>query len=84
MIYVTGGEPYENLANSIIAQAAEDYRTAIRDLKKCPYDYRSKDTLREIERFFRSAWYEKLTTVEGEMILERLREEEDYDEEICG
>jgi len=78
------GNPYENLVNAIIVQAADDYRAAIRSLKKCPYDYNSKDILREIERFFRSAWYAKLTTVDGELILEGLREEEGYDEERCG
>jgi len=78
------GNPYENLVNAIIVQAADDYRAAIRSLKKCPYDYYSKDMLREIERFFRSAWYAKLTTVDGELILEGLREEEGYDEERCG
>ena len=30
------GDPYENLANAVIAQAAEDYRAALKKIKAHP------------------------------------------------
>ena len=50
------GNAYENLANAIIVQAAEDYRAA---LKKIKAQHKNKDVINEalrIERFFRSGW----------------------------
>ena len=68
--------PYENLANAIIIQACKDYRKAY---KRYLRRYRSTDKpdaeLVEFERFFRSDWYRTLTSVDGEMIMERIRKE---------
>ena len=36
MIRRNEGDPYENLANAIVAQAADDYLTALRKLKGHP------------------------------------------------
>lgn len=64
---------YEDLANAIVRQAADDYRRALRGKG---YRYYAYDRLiREIERFFRSRWYRMLTHVNGEYLLEKLREE---------
>ena len=46
------GDPYENLANAVIAQAAEDYRAALKKIKAHP---KNRDVINEalrIERFF--------------------------------
>lgn len=110
--------PYENLANAIVIQAADDYRNALRYLKEHlrtreleeTAAFREKQWRRlkaerkakglpggkrkysreelllwkiegcerdvdEIERFFRSDWYCTLTSVDGEMLIRRLREE---------
>lgn len=58
---------YENLANAIIVQACIDYRTALK----------AKDTrcIYEVERFFKSTWYEMLSTLDGRVILEKLKKE---------
>ena len=57
-------ENYEKLAEAIILQAVKDYRDS------CSYQMRCS-----IERFFRSEWFMVLTTLDGEMLIKRLREE---------
>ena len=68
-------EPYENLANAIVLQAVKDYRdvlarAASHAAKDC-YQ-RSKD---DLERFFRSGWFEVLTDLNGEVLIQRMNEE---------
>ena len=62
-------DAYEKLANAIILQAVKDYRGALKILKKRP------ESISEVERFFRSGWYQVLTEVDGEMLIRRLLEE---------
>lgn len=69
-------DPYEKLANAIVIQAAKDYRTAERKLKRNPRNQLAKAEADSIDRFFRSDWYKCLTEVDGEMVLRKLREEE--------
>ena len=66
---------YEKLANAIILQAVKDYRGALKILKKRPENISAKSTRDEVERFFRSGWYQVLTEVDGEMLIRRLLEE---------
>ena len=68
-------ENYEKLANAIIIQAADDYRKAAKRLKHNPNHRESKETIEEVERFFRSDWYSVLTDVDGEFLLRKLKEE---------
>ncbi len=68
-------DPYENLANAIVLQAAKDYRRALKPLIKNPHSLSAMAVVNEIERFFRSEWYETLTLVDGEMLMRKLREE---------
>ena len=68
-------DAYEKLANAIILQAVKDYRGALRILKKHPESISAKSTRDEVERFFRSGWYQVLTEVDGEMLIRRLQEE---------
>lgn len=67
--------PYENLANAIIIIAAGDYRQARYKLCINPNDWKALSTIREVERFFCSEWYDVLTTVDGRYILNRLHAE---------
>jgi len=62
-------DPYEELANAIVAQAARDYMSALRKGYKGHYQ---KVTL---ERFFRSSHFRRLTDVDPEYMITRLREE---------
>lgn len=68
-------EPYERLANAIILQAASDYRRDLRKLKKNPQNRDIMNEVLQIEKFFRSPWYQVLTTVEGEFLIEKLQKE---------
>ena len=73
---MTHSEPYENLANAIIIQACKDYRKAYkRYLRRFRSTDKPDDELVELENFFRSDWYNTLTSVDGEYIMARIRKE---------
>lgn len=69
-----GADPYENLANAIVAQAARDYLTALKKLKKNPGNRTAMDDAMRLEKFFHSGWYEVLTSVDGDYLIRKLRE----------
>ena len=70
-------DPYENLANSIVLLAVKHYRDALKKLKKWPRNESPKIMKDEGERFFRSAWYRELTSVDGEYLISKLQAEVD-------
>ena len=57
-------DPYENLANAIILQAVKDYRLTD-----------NKSELEEIERFFHSDWFSVLTSLDPDLLIQKLRKE---------
>ncbi len=63
-IEALGTNPWERLANAIIWQAAEDYRTK-----------ESRTELEKLDRFFRSGWFSALCGLDAETLLARLKEE---------
>ena len=63
---------WEDFANAIIIQAAQDYRKARYVLSRNAQNEAAKATLLEVERFFLSEWYQMLTNVDGLYILNRL------------
>lgn len=63
-IEALGTNPWERLANAIIWQAAEDYRTK-----------ESRTELEKLDRFFHSRWFSALCGLDGETLLARLKEE---------
>lgn len=65
----------ENLAHAIILQAVRDYRDVRKILKKYPKHELSLKMQEEIEEFFLSDWFTVLTQLDGETLLEKLREE---------
>lgn len=67
--------PYEKLANAIVLQAVSDYRAALKKVKKNPKNRDAIDEALQIEKFFRSEWYQTLTSLDGEYLIERLRKE---------
>ena len=67
--------PYEKLANAIILQAVSDYRAALKKVKKNPKNRDAIDEALQIEKFFWSEWYQVLTSVDGEYLIDRLRKE---------
>ena len=67
--------PYEKLANAIVLQAVSDYRAALKKVKKNPINRDVINEALQIEKFFRSEWYQTLTSLDGEYLIERLRKE---------
>ena len=68
-------DPYEKLANAIVLQAVSDYRAALQKVRKNPKNKDALDEALQIERFFQSQWYQTLTSVDGEYLIDRLRKE---------
>ena len=66
---------YENLANSIILQAAKDYRKALRTLSLNPHNRSAQYECRSLEQFFRSGWFGVLTRLDPELLIRKLNEE---------
>lgn len=69
-----GSDPYQNLANAIVAQAAEDYLLALKKLKKNPRNRMAMDEAMQLEKFFHSGWYEILIDVDPDYLIRKLRE----------
>lgn len=67
--------PYQSLANAIVYQAAEDYRTTCDILKIKPNDKDAAREQRKILKFFRSEWFTYLTNLDPEALIERLDKE---------
>lgn len=68
-------DPYERLANAIILSAVADYRAELKRIKKNPENRLAINEALQIERFFRSQWYQQLTSVDGEFLISKLQEE---------
>lgn len=67
--------PYERLANAIVLQAVSDYRTVLQKIRMYPKNKEAVDEALRIEKFFLSQWYQTLTSVDGEYLINRLRKE---------
>lgn len=63
-------EAYDHLAKEICAQAIKDYRKAIQ--------YDKKRLQKEVERFFLSDWFHLLSNMNGEFLIEIIRQQENY------
>lgn len=66
---------YENLANAIVADAAHEYCRALRRWRAHPNDTNARSALQEKEGFFYSRYFEILTDLNPETLVERLRKE---------
>lgn len=69
-------DPYEELAQAIILQAVKDYRMARKKLKYHPKNKEAKLMIQDCESFFRFQWFTALSSVDGQMLLKKLKEEE--------
>ena len=68
-------DPYERLANAIILRADADYRATLKKVKRNPKSKAAIDEALQIEKFFRSSWYQQLTSVAGEFLIRKLQDE---------
>ena len=66
---------YEILTNAIVEQAAKDYRWARTVLRKAAENVEAITMRSDTERFFRSAWFGQLTSINGEWLLQQLEGE---------
>ncbi|MCF0142400.1 MAG: hypothetical protein HUJ75_03375 [Parasporobacterium sp.] len=71
--------PCEELANAIIVQAAKDYRSVLKVLKKNPSSIILLDKRKELEGFFTGDWFSKLSEADGKYIMEELKKEAGYE-----
>ena len=70
---------WEDLANAIVLQAAEDYAGDLRALRRRPDLKAREKRKREVERFFRSRWFRILSAADGEDLMMKIRKECHYD-----
>lgn len=79
---------YQELANGIVSQAVTDYRNALdgkvysKNFGRTTPEY----IIADCERFFRSKYFQLLTKVSGEYLIEKLRKEHDEKirkEQVC-
>ena len=68
-----GGDPYENLVNAIVIQAAEDYMSALKRLRKNRSNDAAMQEALQLERFFHSGWFGVLTSVDPDFLIRELR-----------
>ena len=76
---MAGKDNYDYLADIIILQAVNDYREIMACLSYAPFDQQFIQERREIELFFRSEWFQMLTSIDGNMLIRRLRAEDPDD-----
>lgn len=68
-------DPYTKLQYAIVIQAVDDYRTALRKLKRGTTDPEVRKTKKECEQFFSSAWCKYLTDVNMVEAARHIRQE---------
>ena len=72
-------DPYEQLANAIVLQAVRDYREANKKLHGRRRNKEAEITKDECLRFFRSGWFQALTSVDAEYLIRKLDQEVEHD-----
>ena len=70
---IPGG--WEGLAMAVVFQACEDYRAACRARLRHPDSRKAAAAVRQLERFFSSAWFHTLTDLDGRHMIQQIREE---------
>ncbi len=66
-IHQNPSDPFQDLANAIVATAVDDYRAALKA--------KNERMLESIETFFYSGWFKTLTTLDPRELVTRLRAE---------
>lgn len=69
---IDGG--YEGLANAIIVKAVEDYKVALTIALGLHPSTQSLNRIIELEKFFRGEWFKVLCDLDGEYLIEKIRE----------
>ncbi len=66
---------WENLANAIVLTAVKDFRTEYKRYLKNPKSKSAAAEVASLIRFFTSEYYSSLTSVDGEFLVRKLKEE---------
>ncbi len=73
----TSLDPWEALGNAVVLQAAKDYRSALRRLRRFPENKAAQKAAAECEEFFQGPLIEIYTNLDGKMLMDRIRKEEE-------
>ena len=65
---------YQNLDNAIILQAVKDYNRVLHRLDANPKNRDAMHEKERLERFFHSPWYETLTALDADRLIEVLQD----------
>ena len=68
-------ENYNALVQAIIMQAVKDYRMALSSLSRNPDSKAAISMKKEVEQFFRSDWFGKLTDINPDYLISKLNAE---------
>lgn len=68
-------DPYKRLANAVVLQAVMDWRNAVKRLKRRKRNSEAKRMKEDAEEFFLSERFLCYTSLDGKMLLQKLREE---------
>ena len=68
-------DPYQELGNAVVLQAAKDYRDACKVLKRNPKNDAALQMKAEVECFMKSSYFSIFTSLDGKMLLSKLEEE---------
>ena len=68
-------DPWQSLANAIVASASKYYMTALRRLRRNPKSKTALSDIADLEEFFRSDWCRILTEVDGELLMDLIKGE---------
>lgn len=64
---------YESLCLAIVEQAVRDYKKALVAEMKCG-DLNARRAIRELETFFKSEWFEQISSLDGRLLIKNVRE----------
>ncbi len=67
-------EPYINLANAIVKEAAKEYVSALRKIKRNRGNQSAMKEAMELEQFFYSPDFALLTSLDPDYLIQKLRE----------
>ena len=63
---------YNSLCLAIIEQAVRDYIKALKAETKCG-DLNARRVIRELETFFKSEWFEQISSLDGRLLIKNVR-----------
>lgn len=69
---------YDKLRDAIVVQACKDYRKNLMKLRNSDRIYEieiAKLAIKELEDFFRSEWYECLTSIDGVWLMDAIKKD---------